>query len=153
MAEPCYWYSAAKMKLCVEKITKTVCFYLFLQLQAQFLLYCTNKIVLPSWKTNKTLWFYWFLKLKPSFLLYCTKKNNHFMQKCCTVPKKPKKTMFLDQWPWILVPASLASGQWSRNICFFCFFWHSTALLVEMIGFFGTVQQKLRFELQKSIKP
>ena len=75
------------------------------------------------------------------------------MQKCCTVPKKQKKTMFLDQWPWMLVPARLASGQWSRNIVFFVFCWYSTSLLVEMIGFFGTVHQKLRFELQKPIKP
>ena len=110
------------MKLQVTKTKENTRFLISFPHKASFLLYCTNKIDLPSWKTNKTLWFYWFLKLKHTFLLYCTKKTNHFMQKCCTVPKK----MFLDQWPWMLVPASLASGQWSRNIVFF--------------GFFGTVQ-------------
>ena len=71
-------------------------------------------------------------------------KTNHFYQKCCTVQrKKQRKHMFLDQWPWMLVPASLASGQWSRNIVFFSlFFWYSTTLLLEMFGSFGTVQQK-----------
>ena len=27
-------------------------------------------------------------------VLYCPKKTNLFLQKCCTVPKKPKKTIF-----------------------------------------------------------
>ena len=61
--------------------------------KALCLLYCSNKMALPSWKTHKTLWFYLFLMPKPSFLLYCTKKSNLLDQKCCTVPKKHR---FLD---------------------------------------------------------
>ena len=86
------------------------------------MLYCTNKMALPPSKTNKTIWFYWYLKLKPPFLLYCTKKTNHFMQKCCTVPKKPKKPMFLDQWPEARLAGTRIQGHCSRNIVFFCFF-------------------------------
>ena len=49
------------------------------------------------------------------------------MQKCCTVPKKQKKPMFLDHWPEARLAGTRIQGHWSRNIGFF--------------GFFGTVQQ------------
>ena len=137
------------MELRATKTYENILFLLAFPHKAVFLLYCTNKLALPSWKTNKTLWFYWFLKLKPSFLLYCTKKINHFSRKCCTVPKKQKK-MFLDHWPRTsLAQTSSPDPKIKKPILF----WYSTALLVKKIDFIGTVQQKWRFEFQKPIKP
>ena len=58
-------------------------------------------------------------------------------------------------WPW--GQESWSEPAWppanGLETLFFFVFWYSTTLLVEMISFLGTVQQKWRFELQKLIKP
>ena len=58
-----------------------------------------------------------------------SQKTNPFLQKCCTVPKKPKKQFFpvFKELPTTGLPQDL-------------FFWNSTALLQKKTGFFGTVQ-------------
>ena len=61
--------------------------------------------------------------------LYCPKKTNPFLQKCCTVPKKPKNQLFP---VFKELPTTGLPQDW--------FFWNSTALLQKKIGFFGTVQ-------------
>ena len=72
-------------------------------------------------------------------LCNCTKKTNHFNQKCCTVPKKPKKQMFLDHWPRTsLAQTSSPDHEIKKHMLF----WYSTSLLIKKTVFFGTVQQK-----------
>ena len=69
--------------------------------------------------------------------LYCPKKTNLFLLKCCTVPKKTKKTNLFRSW-------DLAGQQDRKRLVFLVFlgqystfakkdwvFWDSTALLQE----------------------
>ena len=60
-------------------------------------------------------------------VLYCPKKTNPFLQKCCTVPKNPKKINFFRSWD--LEAQFVYQLDW--------FFWDSTALLQKKIGFLG----------------
>ena len=63
-------------------------------------------------------------------VLYCPKKTNLFLQKCCTVPKKPQKNnLFQSCCP--------ARSQDLKRLVFFGFFWDSTALLQKKIVFLG----------------
>ena len=66
--------------------------------------------------------------------LYCPKKTNPFLQKCCTVPKKPKKTIFSSlQRATDYRPSTrlVFLEQYSTFAKKDGFFWDSTALLQE----------------------
>ena len=77
-------------------------------------------------------------------------KNKSFLPKVLYCTKKNKKQMFLDHWPRTsLAQTSSPDPKIKKPMLF----WYSTALLVKKMYFFGTVQQKCRFELQKPIKP
>ena len=62
--------------------------------------------------------------------LYCPKKTNPFLQKCCTVPKKPKKTIL----------SSLQRATDYRPSTRFVFFGTVQHFCKKRLVFFGTVQ-------------
>ena len=84
-----------------------------------------------------------------SIFVVLYQKTNHFNQKCCTVPKKPKTQMFLDHWPRTSLAQSSSPDPKIKKPMLF---WYSTALFVKKLVFFLYSTAKIKVWASKTSK-